>query len=167
MKIIVIALLFFSVSCTGQSSKTSSVHMSKTDNQENTDTLSVLDLNYDYRVFHLSFSDSSKDIIRLTQNGCLVVDILLPIADVDVKNFSVDQIKAFKKGFELSVNWGGGNNFYGRIFYFEFREDTIYLNKLQKKSYRLDSEKETLTDEKVLPPLRIDKIVLSEYIINE
>ena len=96
-----------------------------------------------------------------------MADISLPIADFDVKNFSVDTIEEINNGFKLSVNWGGGNDFYGRDFYFEYVENSFYLGKLMNRSYHLDSEKEISKKRNIIPPIRIDKLIISEYVKNE
>jgi hypothetical protein len=168
--IMIILLLLFSVSCQGQSEKKVAESI-KVASQKVSDTLSVLSLKNipqnNYIVLYLSFSESSEDKIRLMKYDTIVSDISLPITDVDVKNFSVDKIKETNNGFKLSVNWGGGNDFYGRDFYFEFVKNSFYLNRLESKSYHLDSKKEISREERIIPPVSINKFILSEYIKNE
>lgn len=170
MRIIMIILLLFSVSCQGQPEK-KVAESTKVVSQKVSDTLSVLSLKNiaqdDYKVLYLSFSESSEDKIRLMKDDTIVSDISLPITDVDIKNFSVDKIEEINNGFKLSVNWGGGNDFYGRDFYFEYVKNSFYLNRLKSKSYHLDSEKEISKEEKIIPPVSINRFVLSEYIENE
>jgi hypothetical protein len=170
MRIITMILLLFSVSCQCQSDR-KVAEFAKDTSQKVSDTLFLLSLKNipqnDYKVLYLSFSESSGDKIRLMNDDTIVSDISLPISDFDVKNFSVNRIEEINNGFKLSVNWGGGNDFYGRDFYFEYVENSFYLEKLVNRSYHLDSEKEILKETNIIPPIRIDKLILSEYIKNE
>ncbi len=166
-EVFIIAYLFYSTSSIGQSSNIKSENASAIEGQKNVDTLQVLDIENGYKVFHLNFVDGFGDKIRLIKYGRVVADILLPVADNDVKNFSVNKIQTINNGLKLSVSWGGGNYFYERTFNFEFKDATLYLNKLQKKCYRLDSEQETVKDEDVVSPIKIDMFILSDYIENE
>lgn len=170
MKIITMILLLFSVSCQGQSDR-KVTESTKYTSQKVLDTLFFLSLknipDSDYKVLYLSSSESLEDKIRLINDDIIVADISLPIADFDVKNFSVDTIEEINNGFKLSVNWGGGNDFYGRDFYFEYVENSFYLGKLMNSSYHLDSEKEISKKRNIISPIRIDKLIISEYMKNE
>jgi len=170
MKIATIILILFSVSCQGQSNK-KDMEYTRIVQPKVSDTLYVLILKNilqeNYKVLYLSFDESSGDKIRLLKNDNVVIDISLPITDIDVKNFSIDSIEEIDKGFKLSVNWGGGNNLYGRSFYFEYRKNMFYLCKVENRNYSLEPENKTLKEEKISPPIRIDEFILSKYIKNE
>lgn len=71
----------------------------------------------------------------------------------DIKNFSVN-IKKHKKGFILECLYGGGNNLYGRHFYFKCDKDSMYLYKIIGTHTTPNSDK-IITEKKYMQP-RID-----------
>lgn len=86
------------------------------------DTLSILTLkdkifkSSSYKILHLSFSDSNQEMIQVLQHETLFATLKLPIADDDVKNFSVNKIEQTKRGFQIGVDWGGGIFFMSEFF---------------------------------------------------
>jgi hypothetical protein len=169
IRFIAIVSLFITVSCNGQVNRDGKSNSIKNDQRVVADTLSMLKLRNGYEVMQLNLKDNPSDIIRIIKDSIVIGELSLPVPDVEVKNFSVDKIAETQSGFILSINWGGGKNFYGRNFYFELRdtEKSFYLSKIGKTSYSLESENETSEQENVVPPIRIDKVRLSKFIINE
>lgn len=169
IRFITIVFLFITVACNSQVKKDSISNSIKNNQSVVIDTLSILKLRNGYEVMQLNMKDNPGDIIRIIRDSIVIKELSLPIPDVEVKNLSVDKIVETKSGFMLSINWGGGKNFYGRDFYFEFRdtEKTFYLTKICKTSYSLKSENETSEQEDMVPPIKIDNVRLSKFIINE
>ncbi len=98
--------------------------------------------NDNYRILHLKFIQNNKEKISLLRNGKNLSSISLPVSDIEVKNFSVAQIKETDNGFKLLVNWGGGNYFYERQFFFVYKDEEFYLSSIQGKKYVQTSEEE-------------------------
>jgi len=110
------------------------------------------------------FSENLGDKVQLLKNDSAITTLSLPMSDVEVKNFSLDKFEETNTGFNFYVSWGGGNYLYQSIFYFEYKEGMFYLSKVGKRDYILKSEKEISTEEKITPPVRIDKFILSEFL---
>lgn len=169
IRFIAIILFFVSVSCNSQANRDGIGSFTKNNQSLALDTLSSLRLEDGFAVIHLFLKDSSNDIIQIVKGTIIIGELSLPIPDVEVKNLSVDKIEKTKTGFVLAVKWGGGKNFYGRDFYFEFNEieKSFYLESIRKTNYTLESHIEESTQEEMNPPLRVDKIDLSKFIVNE
>lgn len=140
-----------------------------------TDTLSILPLmseaygNTNYKLLQLCSLDSkgyqiiSTRRIELIQESKLIASISLPIADEDVKNFSIKKIAETKKGFEVVINWGGGKNIYDVKFNFIFRDHQFYLDEVLTSKYGPDTDEATLL-KKINPPISIDKFKIIDYL---
>ena len=172
MRFIVFIFLLLSVSCQGQENK-EVINSIEGVQQVVSDTLNTLVLKGSIyqkdtcKILHLSFKENLGDKIQLLKNGNLIANLSLPIADIEVKNLTVGAIKESKGGFSFLVQWGGGNDFYSRNFHFEYKEGIFYLGGIGNSNYNLDTEKETTKEEKILPIIRIDELVLSEFIKNK
>lgn len=139
------------------------------------DTLSILQLtnklygNSDFKVLRIcnldneGYQNKVTSRIELTQENKTVASISLPIPDEEVKNFSVTKIEETKNGFEIAVNWGGGNNIYDVEFYFTFRDNQFYLDEIKTGKYGADTEV-TGTTKKMSPPIPIDKVEIINYL---
>ncbi len=175
MKLIIIAFLLFSISCQSQTSWRKKI-APKENTGENQQILilsdsSVLMLNNSiyknnkYKLLYLqTFSETLGDQVQLLKDDNVVTTMSLPISNVEVKNFSLNKFEETNKGFNFHISWGGGNYLYQSIFHFEYKEDMFYLSKVRKKNYILKSEKEISKEEKITPPVRIDKFILSEFL---
>ncbi len=176
--LIYIILSVFCVSCNGQNIQNSEKNKS-TRGAKLMDTLSILPLiskqysNSDYKVLRLCNLDGegyqikSTERLEMTQQNKVVASISLPIPDEDIKNFSVSKIEETDGGFKIVTDWGGGNYFYGREFYFTFKNSQFYLDSLKVKSYTQEPEKETKTTKKISPQIPIDKFNILLYLENE
>ena len=143
------------------------------------DTLSILQLtnnqygSSNYKVLRLCNLDSngywidSTRRIELTRDNKTLVSFSLPVPDEEVKNFSVSRIAETKSGFIIVADWGGGNYFFGRKFYFNFRDNQFYLDSLKMNSHVQEPEKETCVTKKISPPIPIDKFGIFQYLENE
>ena len=161
--LIYIIVLFFCVSCQGQQSKKSIP--SRT---EIIDTLNVLTLKEKrYKIAHLGNRDNGREQIQLLKNNIQISSILLPVADEEVKNFSVNKMEETQKGFKISVDWGGGNYFYERIFFFSYKENKFYLDTLEINNFTQEPEKKTTITKAINPPIEISKLNIFDYIKND
>lgn len=161
----------FCVSCNGQNVQDSR----STKEAMPIDTLSILPLmnkqygNSNYKVLRLCDLDSvgyqnkSTSRIELTQKNKTVASISLPIPDEEVKNFSITKIAETKNGFEVAVNWGGGNNIYDVAFYFAYRDSQFYLDEIKTNKYGADI-KVTRTTKKISPPIPIGEFKIISYL---
>ena len=76
------------------------------------DTLSIITLNdkifksSSYKILHISISDSNHEMIQILRHKSIFATLKLPLADIDVKNFSVNKIEQTKSGFQIGVDWG-------------------------------------------------------------
>lgn len=169
-----VILSIFYASCDSQNTQIKSTHSGII----RTDTISILTLrnivygHVNYSVVRLqdinrdsNIVDSTKRIELLKDNKA-VADIFLPGSE-EIKNFSVDNISETKEGFKIAVNWGGGNNFYSREFDFKFAAKQFYLACVKVGHYAQNSDKETVTKNKIRPLIAIEKFNIGRYIDNE
>lgn len=188
LKIFLVLSVVF-ISCNGQSNKLKKIEYKSglnlksvdtvTHRSLSVDTLSQLSLknshygNIKFKVLQLCDIDSSGywiDTTRridLTKRQTVVASFRLPISDVDIVNFSVSKISETDSGFKIVVNWGRGNNLYGRSFYFVFVGSKFYFSKLERKVYNQDSQKEKKTTIKIVPPIPIENFDIFKYLNNE
>ncbi|QTY27580.1 hypothetical protein [Flavobacterium sp. CS20] len=172
--LIYIMLSVFCLSCKGQNTQDSGKNKS-TKEATLIDTISILPLknkqygSNNYKVLQLCNLDSegyrnkSTSRIELTKNAKAVSSISLPIPDEEVKNFSVTKIAETTNGFEVAVNWGGGNNIYDVDFYFALRGSQFYLDEIKTGKYGADTEV-TRTTKKINPPIPINKVKIIGYL---
>ncbi|MFZ6663661.1 hypothetical protein [Peijinzhouia sedimentorum] len=166
IRIVIIILIFVSLSCDGQTVRDSSIV--KSSKLVVLDTLSRLKLEEGFEVLQLVLENSPSDKIRIVRKTKIIGELSLPIPDVEVKNFSVDKIERTEEGFVLTVNWGGGKTFYKQSFYFELNdaEKTFYLESIIKTSFSLEFENDISSKEKINPHLKINEIDLLTFIVN-
>lgn len=87
----------------------------------------------------------------------------LPVPDEEVKNFSVTKIAETRTGFEVAVNWGGGNSIYDVAFFFVFKDARFFLDKVSTSRYGADT-RSNRTTKKIDPPVPIDKVKIAKYL---
>ncbi len=101
----------------------------------------------------------------------VVAKIELPIADTEAKNFRLISVEKDKIGFEIKVNWGGGNYYYDIQYNFKCKENNFYLYKVKKDSFSttnpdsgnlLDKKKTKII--KIEPNIPIEKLVMVDYL---
>ena len=171
MRPIVIIFLLFSISCQSQVTKgkfKDDIRKEYVVISGNSSSLALKNSIYKdnkYKLLYLkTYGESSGDKVQLLRNDSIITTVSLPISNVEVTNFSLNKIEETNKGFNFHISWGGGNYLYQSIFHFEYKEDMFYLSKVRKKNYILKLEKETSEEEKIIPPVRIDKFILSEFL---
>lgn len=99
----------------------------------------------------------------------IIAKIKLPNAEA--KNFRLNSVEKDKVGFEIKVDWGGGNYHYEIQYNFRCKEKNFYLYKVKKESYSTKNpdsgnfldEKETKITE-IKPNLPIEKFVMTDYL---
>lgn len=177
MKIIIyITLSIFCVSCNGQNVQHKSNNR-KIEKVTTIDTISILPLKnkcyspFSYVILRLELSDFDKSGHRIkkiviNQGNKTVASVLLPNSE-DIKNFSISEIVEIERGFKIVADWGGGNYFYGREFYFTFKANQFYFDSLEMKSYIQEPEKETKKTKKIIPLIPINKFDIIRYLDNE
>jgi hypothetical protein len=120
-----------------------------------------------YRLLYLYYVTEDIKTIELQKNFITECVLVLPKADIDVKNFSVNDIKKTKEGFAINVSWGGGFWFYNRVFNFIFNNNSFYLNKIVESHYYMQKEDGMSKEKIIAPPIEISKFELLDYIDND
>jgi hypothetical protein len=167
MKLLSFVILFSFQSCQENISSRDSFPNIKANVSKISDTLDVLVLKQEkyndiYKIIHLERTENRREQILILENNILTSSISLPIPDEEVKNFSVNKIEETQKGFKISIDWGGGNYFYERCFFFILKNNQFYLDNITyrnnfKKSKRL----------KIYPLVEISKFNMVDFIENE
>lgn len=101
----------------------------------------------------------------------VVAKIELPIPDSQAKNFSLNSVEKTREGFEIKVEWGGGNYYYEIQFNFRCKRKNFYFYKVKNENFsttnpdsgNLLDKKETKVT-KVEPNLPIEKFVMLDYL---
>ncbi len=143
------------------------------DHGQTPDTLTALALKNEiygrdrYKVLHLQMIDSFERIIRVLKNDTEIAAVALPRADDELKNFSLVGIEETQEGFSVTADWGGGNYFYTRVFYFAFRNDTFFLERIKVNNLRQPTEEEERRQEEIIPAIPIDEFDMREFLQNE
>lgn len=116
-----------------------------------------------YKLVHMAFTNQEGEQIDLYKNKKKIKSIILPIPDIEVKNFQLDSIKETHKGFCLLTNNGGGNNLYIDRLYFDFYIENFYLYRQEKIIYDVEKDLTDTIVKKFNPKIKIDKIKLFEF----
>jgi hypothetical protein len=161
--------LITSVSCQGQMDlerEKSNTGMSQVNS---IDTITRLELSNRLEVLLINCKDTFCDRIEIFDTTQQIGRILLPIPDLEVKNFQIDNLEETKSGFRLTVSWGGGRNFYGRVFYFEYiiDEKSLFLSRIIKTNFGEGSEMTDSLEVILKSPIRIENLELIVFIENE
>jgi hypothetical protein len=136
------------------------------------DTVSILVLinsqygNSQYSIQKLNYYQTGAKSIEILLEDRQVAYLSLPRLG-DVKNFSVNNILETHSGFKVKANWGGGNYFYSRDFFFDFTEGRFYLTKVVNRFYNHSEDKEIETIVDVIPARIIDTNTIMDHIRNE
>lgn len=174
----VICLLLILLSCVSCSSQVVKFGNKEISNQQ-VDILSTLTLknqqynSVEFKVIHLYNVDEngyridSTNRVELVSNTKIITSILLPIVDEDIKNFAVTSIEETNTGFKIIVDWGGGNNYYSREFYFVFKGNQFYLSQIMMISYVQEPERTNRILKTIIPQISIAKFNLLDYLENE
>lgn len=161
-------VLYSFISCKGQYTKNATSNILET-----LDTLSVLSLkgrkynDIKYKIVHIGYSEKGQEQIQLLENNILIYSVWIPIADEEVKNFSLNKIQETRKGFKMSVDWGGGNYFYKRTFFFSYIDGKFYLYNLEIKNFTQNPENKESTRKSIKPLVEISQFNIFDYINSE
>ncbi len=172
-----IIYFIFTIICI--SSKSESFYINKLNNINlnsiQVDTISQLLLNNkfyknnEFKVICLSKLENENNnffltkTIILVKNNNLLATIKLPIANDDVKNFSVTKIIETVNGFKILISWGGGNNIYNLEYYFYYKKNEFYFVKLKRKEYGPNT-KVTTKLKNIKPMIAIKNFEIINYI---
>lgn len=101
----------------------------------------------------------------------LVAKIELPVADWEVKNFSLMSTRRTKNGFDAMVEWGGGNYHYEIQFSFMCKKKELHLYKVIHNNFSTTEpnngnfwNKKEVKKIDVEPIVSIDKFVMLDYL---
>ncbi len=119
--------------------------------------------NNTYILVHSLSNDKTRDQIDFYKNKKLIKSIMLPIPDIEVKNFQLDNIEETHQGFYLTTSNGGGNNLYINKLFFEFDKEDFYLYKQERILYDVEKDATDTIVRKFNPKIEIDKIKLLEF----
>ena len=133
------------------------------------DSLEILELFDGYKVSLQREMDSLRSRIEVFKQDSEVAVIWLPINDLEVKNFSVEEIEKTKSGFLLMVSWGGGKDFYSRVYYFDFNSNNmeLFLTKVDLARIEMGSESEVSRKKVLETPILVQRLKLVEFMENE
>ncbi|HEU4506780.1 MAG TPA: hypothetical protein VFR78_00985 [Pyrinomonadaceae bacterium] len=88
-----------------------------------------------------------------------------------VKNFGLSSVKKTKAGFEINIDWGGGNNYYEVQFNFRCRKNNFYLYRVRNVSLSTTNpdsgnflDKKVTRVKRITPNLPIEKFVMLDYL---
>lgn len=117
-----------------------------------------------YKILHIKSYDGMKGgKLQLLRNDTLIANVSLPVPNYEVKNFSITDIKSTKNGFDLLVDWGGGNWFYTRTFHFKYLKGAFYLVEIDKEMYVHDKDETVSRKEKLSPVIDIREVQLLKH----
>lgn len=123
-------------------------------------------LNDKIKILHINYIDKSLEKIEIFKNNKLISSIILPKADEEIKNFSLNEINETKEGFNIFVSWGGGNDFYTRKFNFKYLDGKFYLNQYEKTKSIPEDIKNSKKEIVIIPNVNIDSLNLIIYLEN-
>lgn len=105
--------------------------------------------------------DAIREWIRILKNDSAIASIWIP-KGMEIKNFGVSGVGKTKNGFLISTFSGGGNYFYSRTLFFNYRGDNFYFEKMDAEDYIHDKDY-TMTGTMIInPPIRADKFILED-----
>lgn len=109
-----------------------------------------------------------KDL-NILNGKSVIAKIEMPNAEA--KNFRLISAEKDKIGFEINVNWGGGNYYYDIKYNFKCEEDNFYLYKVIKDSFSTTNpDSGNLLDKKetkitiIEPNIPIEKFEMTNYL---
>lgn len=102
--------------------------------------------------------------LHVEKNKKTIANINFPSSE-DIKNFSVN-IKKQRKNCILECFYGGGDNFYSRLFYFRCAKDNLYLYKIIETHTIVNSDKVITKKQYMQPQINITKFNILNYIEN-
>ena len=98
------------------------------------------------------------------KNKKTIARIAFPSSE-DVKNLSVN-INKNNNNCILECNYGGGENFYSRYFYFRCAKGGLYLYKIVGTHFIPDSDKKIIKKRYIHPQINIKRINFLYYLEN-
>jgi hypothetical protein len=134
------------------------------------DTLNSFELKVDrdiklkYKMLLIYLNDSSRKYLQIKQESELLASIPFPIADDEVKNFSIDKITTSKNGFKLNVSWGDWYFFNKREFVFTFRKNQFLLVVVKSTMHTFEPEKVAVKRKCLSVPIPIQKFKIIKFI---
>ena len=116
-----------------------------------------------YKILHIHNRYNKKRFVGVSKNGETISSFSVP-NPTDVKNFSLNKLHEIENGFRVDIDWGGGNNFYKRNYYFHFMEDRFVFTQVDKSNYNHGKDKEEKTLQKVDRPIMLENFDILEFI---
>ena len=88
----------------------------------------------------------------------------LPSAD-DIKNLNIN-VNKYRTGFILKAQYGGGDNFYNRDFYFKWTKGGFFLYKIVGTHVKPNFTKSIITVQNILPFINIRDFNIQYFLEN-
>lgn len=107
--------------------------------------------------------DENKKYLKLFKNDTIFSTVILPKADDDVKNFSLEKMQKTIQGFDIYLNWGGGNYLYKRILRYKFYKGDYYLFTVVQYDFVLESDKTKKTKNRIKPRIKFNEVDIISF----
>ncbi|ARB05453.1 TPA: hypothetical protein ACJJSJ_000456 [Neisseria meningitidis] len=106
----------------------------------------------------------TKILLIKKDNKEAYISKTLPSAD-DIKNLNIN-INKYRTGFILKVQYGGGDNFYNRDFYFKWTKGGFFLYKIVGTHVKPNFTKSIITVKNILPFINIRDFNIQCFLEN-
>ena len=103
-------------------------------------------------------------ILLIKKDKKKLISKTLPSAD-DVKNLNIS-INKYRTGFILKAQYGGGDNFYNRDFYFKWIKSSFFLYKIVGTHAKPNFTKSIITVKNILPFINIRDFNIQCFLEN-
>ncbi len=103
-------------------------------------------------------------ILLIKKDKKKLISKTLPSAD-DIKNLNIN-INKYRTGFILKAQYGGGDNFYNRDFYFKWIKGSFFLYKIVGTHAKPNFTKNIITVKNILPFINIRDFNIQCFLEN-
>lgn len=156
MVIVILAVMVFH-GCK-ESSTSVKAHIDRNESQVGQSNVTIIPL-IDTDTLYWIDNTENRDYLQIKSSRNR---LNLPIADLEVKNFSLDKIESTKDGFDLSISCGGGRNIYFIKYKLIKVGDVFFLDQING-DLQFD-EKLSQISILFLYPIAFSDITLTDYI---
>ena len=103
-------------------------------------------------------------ILLIKKDKKKLISKTLPSAD-DIKNLNIN-INKYRTGFILKAQYGGGDNFYNRDFYFKWIKGAFFLYRIVGTHVKPNLTKSIITVKNILPFINIRDFNIQCFLEN-
>lgn len=103
-------------------------------------------------------------ILLIKKDKKNLISKTLPSAD-DIKNLNIN-VNKYRTGFILKAQYGGGDNFYNRDFYFKWTKGGFFLYKIVGTHVKPNFTKSIITVQNILPFINIRDFNIQYFLEN-